>query len=513
MFNPAAKVTRSTLSRSATTTINADRMLGPRTGNAITDGDGNIQAGGNVGIPPEQHERMLREAKTELRTDLEAKFEEAKRADAAEREALQLQIEVLQTKLAETERRLSDPDAAYREYQKKIRELEQLLEDATDATSAIGANRIADARAEAERGDYAKADQIFAEVEELEQAAVKRAAEAAHGRGLIAEEEIRWHDAARHYAQAARLDPGFDTLKKAREYAWRAGTLDAAHRYGADLLSLARNEGRQEQLAMALNEHALTIEAQGRYDEAEGLYRQALEIARATIGEGHPDYATGLGNLADVVQAQGRYAEAEALYRQALEIDRATLGEGHPNYATRLGNLAGVVRAQGRYAEAEGLYRQALEITRATLGEGHPDYATRLNNLAGVVQDQGRHEEAEALYRQALEITRATLGEGHPSYAIRLNNLAGVVRAQGRYAEAEGLYHEALEIDRATLGEGHPDYAIDLVNLGGLLGQTGKVAEGREMLEQALAIFRAALPADHPHIGVVEGHLAALPDD
>ena len=445
-------------------------MIGPRTGNAITDGDGNIQAGGNVGIPPEQHERMLREAKAELRADLEAKFKEAKRADAAERDALQSKIEILQTKLAETERRLSDPGAAYREYQKKIRELEQLLEGATDSTSAIGANRIADARAEAERGEYAKADQIFAEVQELEQAAVKRAAEAAHGRGLIAEEEIRWQDAARHYAEAARLAPGYDTLRRAQEYAWRAGQFKSADRCGADLAALARNEGTQEQIASALNGHAVTMQAQGRVAEAEELFREALKIDRKTIGKTHPDYSTHLNNLASVVQAQERVAEAEELYREALEIGRKTIGQGHPNYASGLSNLALVVRAQGRYPEAETLSREALGIDRKTIGTAHPDYA------------------------------------------IHLNNLALVVEAQKRNPEAEGLYREALEIARNTIGAAHPDYAIRLLNLGSLVAETGRVADGRDMLEQALAIFRATLPPDHPHIAKAQRRLAALPD-
>ena len=46
-------------------------------------------------------------------------------------------------------------------------------------------------------------------------------------------------------------------------------------------------------------------------------------------------------------EAQGRYEEAETLYRQALEIDRATIGEGHPDYATHLNNLALVVAGAG----------------------------------------------------------------------------------------------------------------------------------------------------------------------
>ncbi len=36
----------------------------------------------------------------------------------------------------------------------------------------------------------------------------------------------------------------------------------------------------------------------------------------------------------------GDHAAAEPLFRQAAEIRRAALGEGHPDYATSLNNLA-----------------------------------------------------------------------------------------------------------------------------------------------------------------------------
>ena len=70
------------------------------------------------------------------------------------------------------------------------------------------------------------------------------------------------------------------------------------------------------------------------------------------------------GNLATLLAATGRYDEAEPLFRQALEIDRKTLGERHPLYATRLNNLASLLKDTGRHEEAESFYRQALEISR-----------------------------------------------------------------------------------------------------------------------------------------------------
>ena len=90
----------------------------------------------------------------------------------------------------------------------------------------------------------------------------------------------------------ARLNPTFDTLPKAREYAWRAGDMQPANLFGEQLLSWAKANGSQEQLAAALNEHALNLNAPGRLPEAEALYAKALPIARDKPGDNHPTSQT-----------------------------------------------------------------------------------------------------------------------------------------------------------------------------------------------------------------------------
>ena len=104
------------------------------------------------------------------------------------------------------------------------------------------------------------------------------------------------------------------------------------------------------------------------------------------------------------VQRQGRYAEAEPLYRRSLEIKEKQLGPDHPDVAGSLNNLAILYADQGRYAEAEPLYRRSLKIREAKLGPDHPDVAASLNNLAILYQSQGRYAEAEPLYRRSLKI-------------------------------------------------------------------------------------------------------------
>jgi len=263
-------------------------------------------------------------------------------------------------------------------------------------------------------------------------------------------------------------------------------------------------------MAWTLHELASVRQAMGRNADSEGLYLQALEIKKATIGERHPDYAATLHELARVRQAMGRNADAEGLYLQALEILRDTLGERHPSYATTLHALAHVRQAMGRNAEAEGLYLQVREIEKATIGERHPDYAATLHELAHVRQAMGRDAEAEGLYLQALEIKKATIGERHPGYAATLHELARVRQAMGRNADAEGLYLQALEIKKATIGERHPDYATTLHALAHVRQAMGRNADAEPLYKLALEIFRDTLGERHPHTEITAERLKAL---
>jgi hypothetical protein len=49
------------------------------------------------------------------------------------------------------------------------------------------------------------------------------------------------------------------------------------------------------------------------------------------LGADHPSVATNLNNLAGLLKDQGKYAEAEPLFRRALEIYETQLGENHPS--------------------------------------------------------------------------------------------------------------------------------------------------------------------------------------
>lgn len=62
-----------------------------------------------------------------------------------------------------------------------------------------------------------------------------------------------------------------------------------------------------------LNQQVLQLYQEGQYNAAVPLAEQALELAKQTWGDNHPDVATSLNNLAELYAASNRTQEAFSL--------------------------------------------------------------------------------------------------------------------------------------------------------------------------------------------------------
>jgi tetratricopeptide (TPR) repeat protein len=247
-----------------------------------------------------------------------------------------------------------------------------------------------------------------------------------------------------------------------------------------------------------------------RFEEAQGAYREALEIRRRLAKKEpqvyEPDVATTLNNLGNVLRDLRRFEEAEGAYREALEIYRRLADEEpqvyEPDVATTLNNLGLVLEDLRRFEEAEGAYREALEIYRRLADKEpqvyEPDVAMTLNNLGNVLRELRRFEEAEGAYREALGICRRLAEQMpqvyEPYVAMTLNNLGNVLEDLRRFEEAEGAYREALGICR-RLAEQMPQVyepyvAMTLNNLGNVLEDLRRFEEAEGAFREALEIYR-----------------------
>jgi tetratricopeptide (TPR) repeat protein len=111
-----------------------------------------------------------------------------------------------------------------------------------------------------------------------------------------------------------------------------------------------------------LNNRAVSFRSQGRYTDAEPLFRQALDITEHAKGAEHLDVAIILNNLGELYYVQGRYAEAEPLYQRALAIKENVLGPDDLGLATTLENYAALLARTSREDQATTLAARAKLI-------------------------------------------------------------------------------------------------------------------------------------------------------
>jgi len=163
----------------------------------------------------------------------------------------------------------------------------------------------------------------------------------------------------------------------------------------AGMLICTRTQVRHWQNSFTLLEHAikvtkdndrmhyclgLELQLLGRFDEAIGKFRQALQIK--------PNFSEAYNGLGTISCTQGKLDEAISYFHQALQIN-PDLAEAHTN-------LGSILSVQGKSDEAISQFRQALQI--------NPDLAEAHNNLANVLSTQDKPNEALPHFREALRL-------------------------------------------------------------------------------------------------------------
>ena len=183
-----------------------------------------------------------------------------------------------------------------------------------------------------------------------------------------------------------------------------------------------------------------------------------LEIADSAIEVG-VDFDYGEENqLGLAAELAGKWDIAEGYYKQALQgysRDGDILGE-----IKSLNNLAYLLFQKGSLDEAEKLAKRGLELSKET--DFTDDTATSLNQLGNIAEARDDLDEAEAMYNQSMEIYRRT-GNRRRQAAVT-NNLGVLESIRGNNLAAMSFFRDGNSISREAGDKGLE--AKTLANLG-----------------------------------------------
>jgi tetratricopeptide (TPR) repeat protein len=84
------------------------------------------------------------------------------------------------------------------------------------------------------------------------------------------------------------------------------------------------------------------------------LLLRAINIQEEALGSEHPRLATTLDHLAYLYGTQGKYEEAEALYKRGLDILQRSLKPDHPNISETIQKLGWINFKAGRCGSLSG---------------------------------------------------------------------------------------------------------------------------------------------------------------
>jgi TonB family protein len=164
------------------------------------------------------------------------------------------------------------------------------------------------------------------------------------------------------------------------------------------------------QEASKLNESAVKLYNQGKYDEALPLARRAIEIREKLLSRKDPRVSISLTNLGEIYLAKKDYKAAREVFQRLLQIQEETFGPDDVNLAFTLDRLAVLHYVARNTRETEAAYKRALALREKTLGANDVQVADSLFQLGEFYRFERNFKPALESYRRALRLYGSLTG-------------------------------------------------------------------------------------------------------
>ncbi len=256
---------------------------------------------------------------------------------------------------------------------------------------------------------------------------------------------------------------------------------------------LSEDSGREGMRVSYMTRLADQHKKLGEADRAEGLYRDAIEMAEARKGPEHPSLVHSLSRLGELYLDEGRFHDAEAVLERAVALDRAAWGErAHRCGCSVRGLLDQAQEALGRRETASPEPKALAPIGPMQAMRDEPDSRTvaidELDRETAKARRVGEFDRAIASAEEALDLREQVYGPDAEEVARGIAALARLYKSSGRMEEALSLYTRSVEMFE-TLTDPDREVMADTMHRAGILSnRLDRVAEADGLLQRELAI-------------------------
>ena len=216
-----------------------------------------------------------------------------------------------------------------------------------------------------------------------------------------------------------------------------------------------------------------------RYQDAERVLRGSLDMALADPSQNADAIAQSQAVLAHLLREEGKYAEAEGLFKQSTEFFEKALGPNHPVVDAMRGYIASVYFYQQDWARSLTILAAATDLTarrmllsRQSFGQGLTDYT-----LTDVLRENWMYT---ARVKASFRAGGASDAESTAS-AFQIAQWVGSSETAGSIAEMAAR-HAAGKPALAPLIRNRQDLAAEWRTKNGLLvNAASQPPEGRDL--------------------------------
>lgn len=247
----------------------------------------------------------------------------------------------------------------------------------------------------------------------------------------------------------------------------------------------------------------------GKYKEAEGVTREALQLRETHLGADHPQTLASLGNLANVLGKQTNFS-VTCQIQEAL-VARSTKARGlmHSETLLSINNHSSTLITMGRFEEAERLLQDMYLKRVESLTEDHPDTILNLANYVLALAYQSKLTEAQKWNDHALYLRRKNKSKGKNSLFL-LHNKGYIYLKLDRATEAKECFGEVVRLREEHLGKLHPDTLQSIQILGHCELALGNNKAAEVFLEQSWKKLEEQLGEENHTTFLAAGSMATL---
>jgi len=288
-------------------------------------------------------------------------------------------------------------------------------------------------------------------------------------------------------------------LNQRAMHLYNQGKYDSSIVVGKKALERAEKDYGAEHINYlhTLNNLAYTYRSMGNLEKSISHFRHVLSSLEPLKNRYYQDYIEAHINLGDTYCLQGWFDSCEYYLSRADEVNDIAQLSGSQvdekqidNLQLKIDNsLATLYGYRGQSLKAVEKYREQVNRLESKSEKSYDDSVqlnVLVNNLGTALTRLEKYDEAEIYLRRSLELQENLQQQGSHAYLKTLNNLSGIYT--GRADKAKQLLTEAIEKIGARYGKQNELYLIMLNNLGEAYLEEEDYARAEQLLEESYNI-------------------------